>query len=111
VTSVRPDGDGGFVVERESEWTDEDVALLIASKEQAAGIGPHGISMLEAMDPLADPNRRFEGWHYEARVRIDFAQRALNVAQQERAEKYPDEDRGSLRWSLERIEDGPPSSA
>lgn len=63
--------------------------------------------MVEATDPLADPNDRRHGWHYTTRVRVDHAQRALNQAQEARRAAYPDEDAGSLIWALERVEDGP----
>lgn len=98
-------------MEREPEWTDDDVALLIAARDQAAAreakFGPHGIPMEEATSPLADPARR-DGYHYETRVRIDYAQRALNLAQKQRAEDFPEEDAGSLIWSVVRVDDGLP---
>lgn len=105
-TSLRPDGEGGWLLEREPEWTDDDLALLIAAREQAAGIGSHGVPMEEATSPLADPARR-EGYHYETRAKIDWAQRALNIAQKERAEAFPDEDAGSVLWTVVRVEDRP----
>lgn len=83
-------------------------AAELAEEQAADERGPHGIPMREATSPLADPNDRLHGWHYETRVRIDHAQRALNLAQEERRKKYPDEDHGSLLWSLVRVEDGPP---
>jgi hypothetical protein len=61
--------------------------------------------MSEATSPLADPNDRWRGYHYETRVRLDHAQRALNLAQEERRKAYPDEDAGSLLWSLHRVEE------
>lgn len=99
-----------FHVEQEGEWDAEQVALLLAAEEVRRDdeVGPHGIRMSEATSPLADPSRRFEGWHYEARVRIDHAQRELNQKRKARADAYPDEDAGSLIWSLTRVEDGPP---
>jgi hypothetical protein len=74
----------------------------------APDIGPHGISMGDATSALADPNDRFRGWHYVPHVKVDHAQRALNIAQSDRAASFPEEDAGSLLWSLERVEDGPP---
>lgn len=96
-----------FHVEQEAEWDEEQVTLLLAADELAAGIGSHGIPMSDATSALADPNDRFRGYHYVARVKIDHAQRALNTAQDERAAAYPDEDAGSLLWALDRVEDGP----
>lgn len=41
---------------RESEWDEEQVALMTAYKRFADDIGPHGFLMSEATDPGADPN-------------------------------------------------------
>jgi hypothetical protein len=111
ITIVERDGEGRpsvLQVEQEPEWDEEQVALLLAAEEQLAEIGPHGVPMSEATSRLADPNNRFTGWHYEIPPpRIDHAQRALNLAQDERAKAYPDEDSGSLLWRTVRVEDGP----
>lgn len=109
VTVVDRDAEGrpsSFHVEREPEWDEEQIALLLAAGDLAAEVGPHGIPMSEATSPLADPNDRWRGYHYEARPpRIDHAQRELNRAQDERRAAYPDEDSGSLLWSLTRVEE------
>lgn len=96
-----------FRVEQEPEWDEEQVTLLLAAESLAADVGPHGVPMSDATSGLADPNDRFRGWHYETRVRVDHAQRALNRAQDDRRKAYPDEDSGSLLWTLTRVEDGP----
>lgn len=96
-----------FHVEQEVEWDQEQLDLVTALDGIDPEIGPHGIPMHEATSPLADPNDRFRGWHYVAHVRVDHAQRALNMAQDERRKTWPDEDAGSLLWHLERVEDGP----
>jgi hypothetical protein len=100
-----------FDVETEPEWTDDQLELLLALDGIDPDVGPHGVPMDEATSPLADPNDRFQGWHYEVPPpRIDHAQRALNVAQDDRKQAFPDEDAGSLLWSLNRVEDGPTTS-
>lgn len=97
-----------YRIEREPEWDEEQVDLLLAADELAGEVGAHGIPMDEATSPFADPNDPFHGWHYEAALpRIDHAQRALNTAMDQRREAYPEEDAGSLLWRLNRIEDGP----
>jgi hypothetical protein len=63
--------------------------------------------MHEATQLLADPNLRGYGWHYEVRVRVDHAQRALNREMKARREAYPEEDADSLRWAVYKVEDGP----
>lgn len=96
-------------VDTEPEWDDEQVALLLAAQAKTHEVGPHGVPMDEATSPLADPNDRFRGWHYIVPPpRIDHAARALNQAQADRAEAFPEEDAGSLLWRVERHEDGQP---
>lgn len=97
----------GYEIEREPEWDEEQVALFLALEQTEEEIGPHGIPMSEATSRLADANNRFEGYHYETRVKVDHAQRALNTAQEQRRTAFPDEDTGSLLWTLVRVEDGP----
>lgn len=88
---------------RDSEWDDEQIALLLASGDMRAEIGPHGQPMDEAMSPLADPWKRAPGgWRYVPRVRTDFAQRAIAAAQAERQKKYPDADLSADVWTVEK---------
>jgi phage baseplate assembly protein gpV len=94
-------------VEQEAEWDDEQIALLIAAQELRADIGSHGVPMSEATSPLADPNDRFHGYSYSTRVKVDWAQRALNEAKANRAALYPDEDADSLLWTVVRDEAQP----
>lgn len=96
-----------YRVETEPEWDEEQLDLLLALDGLDAPVGPHGIPMDEATSPLADANDRHRGYHYETRVKVDHAQRALNTAQDQRRAAYPDEDAGSLLWTLVRVEDGP----
>lgn len=109
------DDDGhavAFHVEREPEWDDQQIALLLALREKQTREeidgerGGHGVLMSEATSRWADPNNPY-GWHYEARVRIDHAARAIATAQKERREKFPDEDTSSLIWLAVRVEDRP----
>jgi hypothetical protein len=101
----------GFEVIREPEWDDEQVALFLALDETEEETGSHGIPMTEATSALADPTNRYVGYHYDVPPpRIDHAQRALNLAQSQRREAYPEEDAGSLLWTLTRVEDGPPTT-
>lgn len=96
-----------FHIEEEVEWDQEQLDLMLALDGIDPELGPHGVPMDEATSPLADVNDRFRGWHYVPHVRTDHAQKALNAAQDERAKTWPEEDAGSLLWSLERVEDGP----
>jgi hypothetical protein len=105
----------GYEIEQEPEWSDEDLAILLAllelraEEEQSAPVyGPHGRPMNEATSPDADENDRRYGWHYDVRVRVDHAQKKLNRTKRERAEAFPDEDADSLQFTLVRVDDGPP---
>jgi hypothetical protein len=111
ISVLERDEDGrpsAFHVEQEAEFDDEQVALLVAAQRARDEIGPHGIPMKDATSPLADPNNRREGWHYEPRFRVDHAERAKNQALADRAKAFPNEDQGSLLVSLERVEETPP---
>jgi len=54
ITKVHRDDDGrviGWETFTESEWTTEQVDLLLASRELEQERGPHGVPMSEATDP------------------------------------------------------------
>jgi hypothetical protein len=55
-------GDSGDLlytrVERESQWTPEQVALVMGVRAYEKTIGPHGFPMDEATSPDADPSNR-----------------------------------------------------
>ena len=103
---IERDADGvtEVVVTRDSEWDDEQIALLIAVKGLSAEIGPHGQPMDEAMSTLADPfQRQPGGYRYVAHVRRDHAQQALATAQADRAAKYPEADLSADIWTVEKV--------
>lgn len=94
----------GVTVTRDSEWDEDQIALLLAAREQRAEIGPHGQPMDEAMNPLADPWRpQPGGWRYVPRVRTDFAARAIAGAQGERQKKYPEADLSADVWTVDKV--------
>ena len=89
---------GSTVVHTGPEFTRDDVALLLASRrrsESLSNIGPHGIPMSEAMDPENDGA-------FDAVLRIDYAAKALELAQEKHKAEYPHENRKGLRWALRR---------
>lgn len=106
VTVAERDDEGRptvFHIDQEPEWDDEQIDLVLAAQDLAGSVGPHGIPMSEATSALADPSDRSRGWRYIVPPpRIDHAQRALNLAQRERAEAYPEEDTDSLLWTVQR---------
>lgn len=90
------DGSGRVVsvrVERESEWTPEQVALVMGVEEYERSLGRHGQPMDEAMSPDSDPSNRNGARIYKAGVPtvtpegkviyaplVDYAQRAQDDA-------------------------------
>lgn len=76
-------------VERESDWTPEQVSLVLGVQAYQRSLGPHGQPMDEAMSPDSDPSNRDGKRIYKAGVAvttpegkkmyaplIDFAERA-----------------------------------
>lgn len=51
---------------RESEFDDEQVALMLAYARHTADLGPHGHPMSEATDSRANPNEYDGGYRYVA---------------------------------------------
>ncbi|RUQ06685.1 hypothetical protein D8M34_06600 [Microbacterium sp. HSID17254] len=100
VTTYEYDGSGRVVravTVQESEFSDWDVAALLADRAEAAvPRGPHGIPIADATDPANQ---------YKFSVELpttDFAARALHEAQERYRKQYPDADMGSLLWRVER---------
>lgn len=60
----------------ESEWSPEDVALLVASRQAERELGSHGIPMAEAMDVANQ--FAFKG---QDGPRVDWAEKARQDAQ------------------------------
>lgn len=101
-TRLVPDG-GGWRVVREPEFDKEQYEYLAALAEYEASIGEHGQPLEESMSPLADPMNP-EGTHmYVAKPYRDWADDALERAQQD--PKWSGENYSRARkWRLEKIE-------
>jgi hypothetical protein len=67
-----------------------------------------GIPSPRAMSPLADPNRRAEGYHYEVPPpAVDYAARAIADAQVAYTQQYPDANMNGFMWGAKKVPDGP----
>ena len=89
------------VTVREREFTDDDLAALL---ERVPPVGKHGWPVDEAMSPDGDSsswNAKYR-WHVPP-PSVDFAQKALDQAQEAYRKQYPDADLGALRWRVERL--------
>ena len=98
VTTFEWDGAGHLVravTVREPEFSDVDVAMLLADYEREhEPRGRHGRLMSEAMDPANQ-------FAYEVPPpSIDWAQRALNDAEEAYKKRYPQADMGSLLFRV-----------
>ncbi len=78
------------ITRRESEWSQSDVDLMVASRLQEASIGPHGQPLDEAMSPLADPSSWDAQWGYEAYSEKDYAEKAKRDAEDAYRKALPD---------------------
>lgn len=80
VTEFERDGDGRVVraVEyRESEFDEEQYALMLAYHRFESDLGPHGHLMSEATDERANPNEYDGGYRYVADGPVtDWAEKA-----------------------------------
>lgn len=73
----------GWRIVSEPEWDKTQYEYMAALHEHEASIGDHGQPLDEAMSPLADPFNP-DGTHmYEARPIRDWAEAAIEEAQQE----------------------------
>lgn len=89
---------------REPEWSRIDVEAMLAFIESRR-VGAHGHPLDEAMSPDADPS----SWDAKYRYVVpspqrDFAQQALNDAQEAMRKRFPDADMTALKWRVERQE-------
>lgn len=85
MTRLTPDGEGGFFVEREPEFSRGDIDLLEAARRAEESISPRGFTLEEEFDPA---NKfRFQG----AEPRRNYAVAAQAEAERDFRAKYPDE--------------------
>jgi len=90
VTHYEYDSDGRLVRSvsiSEAEWSPDQVALLIASRQAELEIGPHGFSMVEATDPANA--HAFVG---QEAPTVDFARKAQLDKQDAYYKKYDTKD-------------------
>lgn len=87
----------GVRVTRESEFSAQDVALLMAHMRNEGDRGPHGIPMSEAMDP----DNQFAFVAAEA-PQIDWAEKALGDAKDRYYEQFKDSKRHGHIWRVRR---------
>jgi len=81
----------------EPRFTPAEKALLLASRlDERVPRGGHGHRLDEATDPAYQ-----YAWHADLPT-TDFAQEAINKAQDAYRSAYPDADMGALLWSVSR---------
>ena len=98
---------GGFLIETEPEFDDEQRELLLASRLIEADTGRYGESQSEAFSPDADPNNPKAKIRYKVGLpSVNFAEKAVQDAQDAYRKKYPDANTNGFYWIPERVEVG-----
>jgi hypothetical protein len=114
VTTYARDAEGRVleaVTHREAEWDSEQVALVIAhmrAKKQPRG--SHGHLLSEATDPALDPSKAGGSRVEVVGPTIDYFTQALNRAQKQYYDKYPDAPRDERLWSVRRVDPESPAA-
>jgi hypothetical protein len=90
---------------REPEFSEDDVALLLAHIRHQRSIQPHGYTLDEAISPEADPSNRKGAYYFRAGAPyIDFAEKARLDEQRKFREAYPDADLSAYIFPIEKVE-------
>ncbi|WP_460801473.1 hypothetical protein [Microbacterium sp. GXF6406] len=89
----------------ETEFSQEDVARLVAARRiRNAPRGPHGHLISEATSAEANPSSRAAKFRYVVQAPSrDFAQQAINRAQEEWKNSHPDTDMSDLIFTADRV--------
>lgn len=115
------DDDGNLLytrVERESEWTPDQVSLVMGVRAFTKMIGPHGFPMDEATSPDADPSNRENKYVYKAGVLTttpeglfvrsplrDFVKQAeVHAEEAWRKAGGDNADNAGIFWPIEKVE-------
>jgi hypothetical protein len=103
VTEYQYDAAGRLVravTTREPEFSPDQTAALLAYKDYMADLGPHGIPMSEAMDPAnAHGFVAADG----GIPSIDFAEKAVQDAQDAYYQQWPNVSKNGHKWSVVRL--------
>lgn len=90
---------------RESEWDDEQRALMVASFEVEAETPDHGFHLSEALSDEADPNKPGGSFKFVAGNPVtDFAEKARRDAEQAYFEHYKDANRNGLIFPVRKVD-------
>jgi hypothetical protein len=107
-------------VERESQWTPDQVALVLGVQAYQKMLGPHGFPMDEATSPDADPSNRDNKYVFKAGILTttpegvfvraplrDFAKQAEAHAEEAWRKAGGDTaDNAGIFWPVEKVERG-----
>lgn len=96
-TRLIPDEEsGGFIVEREPEFTPEDVDLLLAAREADASISPRGIPFEDEFDP----NATFHVGDDRRDPRVNYAEVALEKTKKDWEKRNPKGSTAGHVWPV-----------
>ena len=98
------DGREVSVVARESEFTSEDVDLLLAYDRHRSELGSHGFPMSEATSSLADPNNPEGEYKYVGASApiVDYVKKASHDAEEAYRKAYEGVDMSALIFPVHR---------
>ena len=105
-THLRPDGEGGFFVEQDPEFTNTDIALLYAAAEVDRTTTDRGFNIADEITPLADrgnPNATHYFVADEVPTYENHAVAALAAAERRWRERNKDEPSDGLTWTVEKV--------
>lgn len=95
----------GWRIEREPEFSAEDVQLMLAAQEIQAETTSRGFTWAEEIDPRADPDHPENTHVFTSEPVRNYAIAAQERAQKEWRETWgEDADMAGLVWPVERID-------
>lgn len=101
MTRLVPDGAGGFFVEREPEFTAEDVRLFEAARQAEESISPRGIPVADEVDPAN--MQRFRVSTPDGLPVTNWAVEAQNRARDAYKKTYPEADVSAKFWPVKLV--------
>lgn len=93
-----PDGDGGFTIEREPEFNEEDIEMFEAARLAEESISPRGIPYEDEMD--IENKAKFWVGDENGRPGKNYAVAAVAQRREAYEKAYPHADMSSFVWPV-----------
>lgn len=98
-----PDGDGGFTVAREPEFSRDDLALMLAAQQLTLETTPNGNLIEEELSEDGNPKSWTRQWDWKVEHRVNYAEAAKAKARAEYAKRHEDADLSGHIWSVKKV--------